>query len=86
MRIESNPTIGILSKAENDQNRWVSFLNIFLFQRSRNSIGNMASASDSSDMSDYDDMLNDDELSQVEEVETSRKDKDKGIPFLRFIR
>lgn len=46
----------------------------------------MASASDSSDMSDYDDMLNDDELSQVEEVETSRKDKDKGIPFLRYIK
>ena len=45
----------------------------------------MASAGDSTDMSDYDDMLNDDELSQVDEVEKTRNDKDKGIVLLGCI-
>lgn len=45
----------------------------------------MASAGDSTDMSDLDEMLNDDELSQVEEVGNSGKNKDKGISRFRNI-
>lgn len=45
----------------------------------------MASAGDSTDMSDLDEMLNDDELSQVEEVGNSGKNKDKGISLFRVV-
>lgn len=36
-------------------------------------------------MSDLDEMLNDDELSRVEEVGNSGKNKDKGISRFRII-
>lgn len=45
----------------------------------------MASAGGSTDMSDLDEMLNDDELSRVEEVGNSGKNKDKGILRFRII-
>ena len=61
------------------------FSSIFLFQRNIHFIRNMASAGDSTDMSDLDEMLNDDELSQVEEVGNSGKNKDKGILRFRII-